>query len=396
MIKGKDIVVIGIQPWDIEIGSNCKDIAREFSKNNRVLFINIPYSFLEIMKNKKPEIVKNRLDAIKNPSTAIKKIDNNLYTFTPPIKLWPINFLPSTALFSVFNKINNRKLSDSIKKALTELEFNDFYLFNDQHIFLGYYLKELLKPQLSIYYIRDNLQIVRYWQKHGHILEPKLIAKSDIVFTNSLYYEEYAKNYNNQSYMVGQGCDIQMYRPEKTEVAEELKNIKKPIIGYVGYLSAKRLDVEIISQIAQDRPDYSIVLVGPESEEFKNSRLHEIPNVIFLGSKSPEQLPSYIKGFDVAMNPQQLTKATIGNYPRKIDEYLAMGKATVATKTKAMEWFKDSVTLCEKASDYPQAIDKLLENDSEELRQKRIKVGYSHSWTTSVNLMYEKIKKLKK
>lgn len=394
MIKGKDIVVIGIQPWDIEIGSNCKDIAREFSKNNRVLFINIPYSFLEIMKNKKPEIVKNRLNAIKNPSTALKQIDNNLYTFTPPIKLWPINFLPSTASFSVFNKINNKKLSDSIQKALTKLEFNDFYLFNDQHIFLGYYLKELLQPKLSIYYIRDNLQIVSYWKKHGHILEPKLIAKSDIVFTNSLYYEEYAKKYNNQSYMIGQGCDNQMYWPEKTEVAEELKNIKKPIIGYVGYLSAKRLDIEIISQIAQERPDYSIVLVGPESEEFKNSRLHEIPNIIFLGSKKPEQLPSYIKGFDVAMNPQQLTRATIGNYPRKIDEYLAMGKATVATKTKAMEWFKDSVTLCEKASDYPPAIDELLENDSEELRQKRIKVGHSHSWTTSVNLMYEKIENL--
>jgi hypothetical protein len=31
-IKNRDIVVIGIQPWDIEIGSNCKNIALEFSK----------------------------------------------------------------------------------------------------------------------------------------------------------------------------------------------------------------------------------------------------------------------------------------------------------------------------------------------------------------------------
>ena len=36
MIKGRDIIVVGVQPWDIEIGSNCKNIAHEFSKHNRV------------------------------------------------------------------------------------------------------------------------------------------------------------------------------------------------------------------------------------------------------------------------------------------------------------------------------------------------------------------------
>ena len=42
MIKGRDIIVMGIQPWDIEIGSNCKNIALEFAKNNRVLYVNPP------------------------------------------------------------------------------------------------------------------------------------------------------------------------------------------------------------------------------------------------------------------------------------------------------------------------------------------------------------------
>ena len=36
MIKGQDIIVMGIQAWDIEIGSNCKNIALEMAKNNRV------------------------------------------------------------------------------------------------------------------------------------------------------------------------------------------------------------------------------------------------------------------------------------------------------------------------------------------------------------------------
>ena len=37
MIKNKDIVVVGIQPWDIKIGSNCKNISETFAHHNRVL-----------------------------------------------------------------------------------------------------------------------------------------------------------------------------------------------------------------------------------------------------------------------------------------------------------------------------------------------------------------------
>jgi len=33
MIKNRDIVIVGLQPWDIEIGSNCKNIAIEFHCN---------------------------------------------------------------------------------------------------------------------------------------------------------------------------------------------------------------------------------------------------------------------------------------------------------------------------------------------------------------------------
>ena len=40
MITGKDFVFTGLQPWDIPIGSNARDIALEVSKHNRVLYVN--------------------------------------------------------------------------------------------------------------------------------------------------------------------------------------------------------------------------------------------------------------------------------------------------------------------------------------------------------------------
>ena len=56
-------------------------------------------------------------------------------------------------------------------------------------------------------------------------------------------------------------------------------------------------------------------------------------NVHFLGAKKTDELASYMEHFDVCINPQVVNDLTIGNYPRKIDEYLAMGKAVVATDT---------------------------------------------------------------
>ena len=56
MIKGKDIIVVGIQAWDIEIGSNCKNIALEFSKNNRVIYVNPPM-VRSVMRSKPLEFI---------------------------------------------------------------------------------------------------------------------------------------------------------------------------------------------------------------------------------------------------------------------------------------------------------------------------------------------------
>ena len=394
-IKNRDIVVVGIQPWDIEIGSNCKDIATEFSKHNRVLYINNPISRHTAKNDSESQQVKNRLEVIEDPSKALKKIGDNMWTYAPPVFIHSINFLPSTGLFSYFNRLNNKKIAIEIKKAIAELNFKNFILFNDQHMFLGFHLKEMLKPELYIYYIRDNLQNVRYWNKHGKVLEPKLIAKADLVFTNSLLYEERARAFNNESYMVGQGCDTALYQDSKVDIADEMKALKKPVIGYVGYLSSKRLDIEVIEHIAKERPHYTIVLVGPEDDTFKNSDLHNMKNVVFLGPKPPETLPSYIKAFNIAINPQRLTKATMGNYPRKIDEYLAMGKATLGTWTRAMEYFKDSVYLAKTKEEYVELIDKALQEDNNELRNKRMEIGHLHSWTTCVELMYDYISKKK-
>lgn len=64
--------------------------------------------------------------------------------------------------------------------------------------------------------------------------------------------------------------------------------------------------------------------------------------------------------FDVCMNPQLVNEITIGNYPRKVDEYLALGKPVIATKTLTMDLFTGYVWNCLGAEEYIQAINEAL------------------------------------
>ena len=207
-----------------------------------------------------------------------------------------------------------------------------------------------------------------------------------------MYLANYCRKFNPHSYYVGQGCDVSSFDKKLIrDVPEDISGIRKPIIGYIGALYKLRLDIEIISWLARQRPDWSIVLIGPEDEAFKNSDLHKLSNIYFLGSKPQPRLPLYLNSFDVAINPQILNEVTIGNYPRKIDEYLAMGKPTVATRTEAMSVFEGYTYLASSREEYLDYIDLALKENTLQKEADREAFARGHSWEANVNEIYKAI-----
>ena len=398
MIKGQDIIIIGIQPWDIEIGSNCKNIAVEFAKENRVLYVNPPLDSITKIKQKKQKRIQKRIEIAKGKSPDIEKISHNLWTFYPKTTIDSINWISIPSIFNFFNKRNTKLFASDIQSATARLGFSNYILFNDSSMFLGLHIKEILQPKVYAYYMRDYLVKVPYWQKHGERIEPQVIKKADVVVTNSDFFAELCYPLNAHSCMVGQGCNVSLFNEAKHDIKipDEFVKIPSPIVGYIGSLTSLRLDIALLESIAEKKKNWSIVLVGPEDEDFKKSNLHQLPNVFFLGSKKESQLPNYLKGFDVAINPQLENHLTIGNYPRKIDEYLAMGKPVVATKTKAMEMFQNYVYQCSSYEEYSNLIETALSENSSQLEQERIAFANSHTWENNVNKIYNAILKATK
>ena len=161
-----DIVITGQQAWDVEIGSNCKNIALEFSKNHRVLYVNSPLDRISLLKNAEDPKIAKRKKVVHGKADGLEEVQQNLWVLYPDKMIESINWLPEM-LFDILNKRNNQLFAGSIARAVKRLGFADYIHFNDNDMFRSYFLKDLLKPRLSVYYSRDYMLAVDYWRKHG-------------------------------------------------------------------------------------------------------------------------------------------------------------------------------------------------------------------------------------
>ncbi len=398
MINNRDFIVFGLQPWDLNIASTCKYTAIEMSKKNRVLFVNPPLSRNMVLRQKDSDQVKKRLRIMKGEEPDLVQENDNLWVLYPKTIVESVNWIPVNFVFDFFNRINNKRFAKKIKEATDKLNFKNYILFDDNNMIIGYYLKEMLKPDMFIYLLRDAVTLVSYHARHGKRLQPKIIKKADFAVCNSDFFANYASQSNPRSFMIGQGCDLSMYNDKdgKLTVPADLDSIGRPRIGYVGFLTEIRLDIEVLVYIAEQKPEWKLTLVGPEDEAFKNSKLHQLENVYFLGRKDPTELAAYIKGFDVALNPQIVNQITDVNYPLKIDEYLAMGKPTVATKTTFMEYFRDYTYLPSNKQEYVEAIERALAENNPQEEKRRIAYASTHTWENFVDKIYKHIEETQK
>lgn len=160
------------------------------------------------------------------------------------------------------------------------------------------------------------------------------------------------------------GVDYEHFKNinDKFEFEDSFINIlnsKKPIIGYYGAL-ASWFDYELIKNLAKERPNYNIVLLGIKYDDsFNNSSITEFSNIYFLGPKNYDILPNYASHFDVCTIPFLINDITQATSPLKLFEYMALGKPIVTTAMKECKKYK-SVMIANDKNEFIKLIDKAL------------------------------------
>lgn len=158
-----------------------------------------------------------------------------------------------------------------------------------------------------------------------------------------------------------------------------LLDIGKPIIGYHGAF-ANWFDYDLIKCVSKARQDLNFVLIGPDHDKTLPVSLTEQSNVHWLGKKSYQVLPDYLRYFDVATIPFRLSEITHATSPIKLFEYFAAGKPVVLTAMQESMQYP-GVFVSNSCQDYIVMLDRALKlrNDSEYLELSE-RIACQNTW----------------
>ncbi|WP_207493528.1 glycosyltransferase family 1 protein [Aridibaculum aurantiacum] len=192
--------------------------------------------------------------------------------------------------------------------------------------FSGHY-----KAAFTVYDCMDELSHFKFAPPELTQLEDQLLERADIVFTGGHCLYEYKKDRHKNIFPVPSSIDKKHFEQARTtkEEPEDQKNIQGPKLGFYGVID-ERFDIELIGEMAEKRPEWQFVLLGPVVK-IDPATLPRNKNIHYLGGKSYEQLPLYVSGWDVALIPFMLNDATRFISPTKTPEYLAAGVPVVST-----------------------------------------------------------------
>ena len=161
--------------------------------------------------------------------------------------------------------------------------------------------------------------------------ESALLQAADVVFTGgrSLYEAKRRRHDNVHAFPSSIEAEHFAVARGAAEEPADQRELPGPRLGYYGVID-ERLDLKLIEAVAAARPDWQIVMIGPVVK-IGEAELPRRANIHWLGGRSYAELPTYLRGWDVALMPFAINEATRYISPTKTPEYLAGGKPVVST-----------------------------------------------------------------
>ena len=394
-----DIIYFTLFPWDNAYSSVSLSFTREFMKNNRVFYINHPYSVKDFITGwNRPMVKERRKDMLLN-RMRYETVTNmpNVVAVQPPLTL-PINWLSEGRNYARFYELNNRVVLNTIKKVIKDYNLSDYLYLNCYNPFhAGTLPRDEFQPLLNIYTCIDDMMEDPWTRRHGARLEEKALADADIAFVTSRNLLKIKKHLNPNMHILHNAVDISIFKKAMEGPLprpRELAGISGKIIGFTGNLDSVRIDYPLFRKIAEKHSDKTLVIVGPNnsSGQVAACGLDKMRNVIFTGGKNITELPAFLQHFDVAIIPFLLNKLTASIYPLKINEYLAAGKAVVSTNfSEDIRSFADDIYLGKTESEFLELINLAIAEDSEEKAAQRFATANRNTWTERVNQFWETV-----
>jgi glycosyltransferase involved in cell wall biosynthesis len=336
LLEDLTIICLASSTWDAVNRVNCHHVMERLARRNRVLFVET--------------VGARRLQARdwRKVLARLRRASGARPRLTPP----PSMRVVSPLIFPDYGspaayRLNTVLLRAQIGRALpSDWRGRPTVLW----AFLPYHagLLGAFREQLQLYHCVDEYAenpgvAARFWIG----LEAELATRAQAVLTTSKPLFEAKRRFNSSTYYLPNVADIDHFmlarRPNLAEPSDTTA-IPKPIMMFCGNVSAYKVNLNMVNQVAGENPTWSFVFIGPVGHGDPRTRiagLTEHPNVFILGERPYDQLPAYFKSADACWIPYNVNRSTTGSFPMKFFEYLAAGKPVVSSDLPSLGEFSD-------------------------------------------------------
>ncbi|MGR6837140.1 glycosyltransferase [Syntrophomonas erecta] len=373
-LDNQDIVCIAGVDFE-PLWARTQQLVWRMTASNRILYVEAPLSFLSPLKDH------SLWYKWRWWRQGIRPLKPNLWLFSPPL------LLPLANRYRFFNRINQKLMAWSLRRACKKLGFKDPVLLT--------YLPNTvdmvgrLGEKMVVYDCVDEHSAFQGFDPRVvREMEIGLLRCSDVVFTTAQPLYNDKKQFTDQIYMLRNAADVALFAQaldSDQKIAEDVASLTPPVLGFIGRIK-EWIDLDLIYQVALARPEWSIVMVGPVEIDADISAFEGLPNVHFVGGRSKEELPAYLKKFDVCLNPFRSGPLSYAVNPLKFYEYLASGKPIVSTPMPEMDIFAGVVEIGTGQEGFIQAIERALD-DTPEKQAHRLALSEENSWEKRVEEM---------
>ncbi|MDX2411776.1 MAG: glycosyltransferase [Woeseiaceae bacterium] len=376
---GTGMIYFGMSPW-AGMWKSRHQLMSRFSRSMPVLYVQ-PWVGLRSLRSQMSGISRIFAD-LGRP--LLEKHEPNVHVFNSPA-YFPVSRSPSLA------PVTQRMWTGAVRRAARSIGITRPIVWVSRPE-TGFVVGQM-NEQLSIYHVVD--EYAGYTGAGGQAraklagIEAVVLDSVDLVIVASPELERAKQGRGRDIVVLENGVEPGEYADARRAELEpdDLADVSKPRIGYSG-LIGKRLDLELIREIALRRPDCSVVLIGKvdarECEEGL-AALESLPNVYLLGEKPATEVARYVVGFDIGLLPYAINLETQHISPIKMYEYWAAGKPVVATSIPAAQRNRSAVNVAESHDEFHSMIDRILDAPNQEDPDRLIELAGRNSWQSRVD-----------
>jgi teichuronic acid biosynthesis glycosyltransferase TuaH len=223
--------------------------------------------------------------------------------------------------------------------------------------------------------------------------ERRVAAKSDLIIAANTVVADTWRSRGRDPVVIPYGADVETYAGVDEAALPPDVELRGPIVGFVGQIN-DRTDLRLLEAIA-DR-GVSLLLVGPKNPAFEPTRFDALcrrHNVCWVGPKPFGALPGYLRLIDVGIVPYGDNAFNRSSFPLKTLEYLAAGRAVVATDLPAIRWLQtDLIAIASEPGPFAHLVDRLLDEPrTPAVMADRRAFAAQHSWARRAAAIYEAV-----